>query len=149
MHIAAKYDRHRSIVAYPQRGSGDGGVLGNLKNDIIRNYGSVIMGRLKRNVMHKVRMKRKQKGGMGRLSDALFGLAVKGVGKMGRAGLAHAIKSDMAKEKIKNVATKYINRGIDDMTSDMSKKLNPFSRDILQKGSGRRRQKKTTSVRRK
>ena len=66
MHIAAKYDRHRSIVAYPQRGSGDGGVLGNLKNDIIRNYGSVIMERLKRNVMHKVRMKRKQKGGMGR-----------------------------------------------------------------------------------
>ena len=39
MHIAAKYDRHRSIVAYPQRGNG-GGVLGNLKNDIIWNYGS-------------------------------------------------------------------------------------------------------------
>ena len=71
---------------------------------------------------------RKQNGGMPRLSDALFGLAVKGVGKMGRAGLAHAIKSDMAKGKIKNVATKYINRGIDDMTSDMSKKLKTFSK---------------------
>ena len=97
-------------------------------------------------------MKRKQKGGMRTLSSALLGLAARGLGKMGRAGLAHAIKSDMAKKKIKNVATKYINRGIDDMTSDMSKKLNPFSRDILQKGRGRRRQKKkkkTASVKRK
>ena len=65
MHIAAKYDRHHSIVAYPQPGSG-GGVLGNLKNDIIRNYGSVIVERFKRRVMRKVRMKRKQKGGMKR-----------------------------------------------------------------------------------
>ena len=104
MHIAAKYDRHRSIVAYPQRGSG-GGVLGNLKNDIIQNYGGVIMERLKRNMVHKVRMKRKQKGGMRTLSSTLLGLAARGLGKMG-------------------------------------KKLNPFSQVILQKGRGRRRQKK-------
>ena len=56
---------------------------------------------------------------------ALKGLANSGA-YLARKGVAKAIKSDYAK-KIKNVANKYLDQALNSLTSDLSKKLYPFS----------------------
>ena len=53
-------------------------------------------------------------------------LATKGLYNLGRAGASKAIKSDFAKRKIKSMADKYLDQALDSVTSDLSKKLDPF-----------------------
>ena len=53
--------------------------------------------------------------------------AVKGLFNLGRKGASEAIKSDYAKQKIKNVANKYLDQALDSFSKDISDKLNPFS----------------------
>ena len=52
--------------------------------------------------------------------------SVKGLFNLGRAGAAKAVKSDIAKQKIKEVANKYLDQALDRFTSDLSKKLDPM-----------------------
>lgn len=42
---------------------------------------------------------------------------------LGRQGLAKAVKSDFTKNKIKNVANKYLDPALDRFTSDLSMKI--------------------------
>ena len=76
-------------------------------------------------------------GATGSGLDELFvkGLAsgAKGLFNLGRAGAAKAVKSEAAKQKIKEVANQYLDQALDSFTSDLSKKLDP-----TQSGSGRR-----------
>ena len=51
--------------------------------------------------------------------------SVKGLFNLGRAGAAKAVKSKAAKQKIKEVANKYLDQALDRFTSDLSKKLDP------------------------
>ena len=53
--------------------------------------------------------------------------SVKGLFNLGRAGAAKAVKSKAAKQKIKEVANKYLDQALDRFTSDLSKKLVPTS----------------------
>ena len=53
--------------------------------------------------------------------------SVKGLFNLGRAGAAKAVKSEAAKQKIKEVANKYLDQALDRFTSDLSKKLDPTS----------------------
>ena len=53
--------------------------------------------------------------------------SVKGLFNLGRAGAAKAVKSKAAKQKIKEVANKYLDQALDRFTSDLSKKLDPTS----------------------
>ena len=46
---------------------------------------------------------------------------------LGRKGASQAVKSDHTKQKIKGVANKYLDQALDRFTSDLSKKLDPFS----------------------
>ena len=57
--------------------------------------------------------------------------SVKGLFNLGRAGAAKAVKSDIAKQKIKEVANKYLDQALDRFTSDLSKKLDPVSGGAL------------------
>ena len=66
-----------------------------------------------------------QAGGL--LGEALLKGSVKGLFNLGRAGAAKAVKSDIAKQKIKEVANKYLDQALDRFTSDLSKKLDPTS----------------------
>ena len=66
-----------------------------------------------------------QAGGL--LGEALLKGSVKGLFNLGRAGAAKAVKSDIAKQKIKEVANKYLDQALDKFTSDLSKKLDPTS----------------------
>ena len=66
-----------------------------------------------------------QAGGL--LGEALMKGTVKGLFNLGRAGAAKAVKSDIAKHKIKEVANKYLDQALDRFTSDLSKKLDPVS----------------------
>ena len=52
---------------------------------------------------------------------------MKGLYNLGRKGASEAVKSDYAKQKIKDVANKYLDQALDSFTSDLSKKLDPFS----------------------
>ena len=52
--------------------------------------------------------------------------AVKGLYNLGRVGASKAVKSDLAKQRIKNVANQYLDKAVDRFTSDLSKKLDPF-----------------------
>ena len=52
--------------------------------------------------------------------------SVKGLFNLGRAGAAKAVKSDIAKQKIKEVANKYLDQALDRFTSDLSKILDPM-----------------------
>ena len=61
------------------------------------------------------------------LTEELFKMATKGLYNLGRAGASKAIKSDFAKQKIKSMADKYLDQALDSVTSDLSKKLDPFS----------------------
>ena len=65
-----------------------------------------------------------QEGGL--LTEELFKMATKGLYNLGRAGASKAIKSDFAKRKIKSMADKYLDQALDSVTSDLSKKLDPF-----------------------
>ena len=66
-----------------------------------------------------------QAGGL--LAEALIKGATKGLYNLGRKGASEAVKSDYAKQKIKDVANKYLDQALDLFTSDLSKKLDPFS----------------------
>ena len=59
-------------------------------------------------------------------ADLLRG-ATKGLFNLGRKGVSNAVKSNYAKQKIKDVANKYLDQALDSFTSDLSKKLDPFS----------------------
>ena len=54
-------------------------------------------------------------------------MAAKGAYNAARLGASKAVKSNFAKKKIKNVANKYLDQALDTFTSDLSKKLDPFS----------------------
>ena len=66
-----------------------------------------------------------QAGGL--LAEALIKGATKGLFNLGRKGASEAVKSDYAKQKIKGIANKYLDQALDRFTSDLSKKLDPFS----------------------
>ena len=66
-----------------------------------------------------------QAGGL--LGAELLKGATKGLFNLGRKGASEAIKSDYAKQKIKDVANKYLDQALDRFTPDLSKKLDPFS----------------------
>ena len=66
-----------------------------------------------------------QAGGL--LGEELLKGATKGLFNLGRKGASEAIKSDYAKQKIKDVANKYLDQALDRFTSDLSKKLDPVS----------------------
>ena len=66
-----------------------------------------------------------QAGGL--LAEALIKGATKGLYNLGRKGASEAVKSDYAKRKIKDIANKFLDQALDSFTSDLSKKLNPFS----------------------
>ena len=70
-----------------------------------------------------------QAGGL--LAEALIKGATKGLYNLGRKGASEAVKSDYAKQKIKDVANKYLDQALDRFTSDLSKKLDPFSGGAL------------------
>ena len=57
--------------------------------------------------------------------------AVKGLYNLGRKGASEAVKSDYAKQKMKDVANKYLDKALDSFTSDLSKKLDPVSGGAL------------------
>ena len=63
----------------------------------------------------------------GLLAEALIKGATKGLFNLGRKGASEAVKSDYAKQKIKGIANKYLDQALDRFTSDLSKKLDPFS----------------------
>ena len=58
--------------------------------------------------------------------DHLVKDGAKGLYNLGRLGASRAVKSDFAKRKIKGVMDKYIDQTLDTVTSDLSKKLDPF-----------------------
>ena len=70
-----------------------------------------------------------QAGGL--LAEALIKGATKGLYNLGRKGASEAVKSDYAKQKIKDVANKYLDQALDRFTSDLSKKLDPVSGGAL------------------
>ena len=59
------------------------------------------------------------------VGDALMEVGLKSLYKMGRLGLSQAIKSNTSKPLIKEIANKYINQGIDSVTSNLSQKIAP------------------------
>ena len=63
----------------------------------------------------------------GELGAELMKGAVKGLYNLGRKGASEAVKSDYAKRKIKETANKYLDQALDSFSSDLSKKLDPFS----------------------
>ena len=62
------------------------------------------------------------------LGEALLKGAAKSLYNLGRIGASKAIKSDVAKRKIKGIANKYLDQALDSFSSDLSKKLDPFHR---------------------
>ena len=66
-----------------------------------------------------------QAGGL--LGEVLLKGAAKGLYNFGRLAASKAIKSNFAKQKMKNAANKYLDQALDSVTSDLSKKLDPFS----------------------
>lgn len=62
-------------------------------------------------------------------SHSLGEMALKGALNTGifaaRKGLAKAVKSNVAKRKVKNVASKYIDQALDSFMGDVSKKIDP------------------------
>ena len=63
----------------------------------------------------------------GEFAAELLRGATKGLFNLGRKGVSNAVKSNYAKQKIKDVANKYLDQALDSFTSDLSKKLDPFS----------------------
>ena len=52
----------------------------------------------------------------------------KGLFNLGRKGASEAVKSDYAKQKIKDIANKYLDQALDRFTSDLSKKIRSSQR---------------------
>ena len=63
----------------------------------------------------------------GSFGAELLKSSMKGLVNLGRKGVSEAIKSDYAKQKIKNVANKYLDQALDSFSKDISDKLDPFS----------------------
>ena len=53
--------------------------------------------------------------------------ATKGLFNLGRKGLSEAVKSNALRQNVKSVANKYLDQALDSFTSDLSKKIDPFS----------------------
>ena len=66
-----------------------------------------------------------QAGGL--FGAELLKSSMKGLVNLGRKGASEAVKSDYAKQKIKDVANKYLDQALDSFSSDLSKTLDPFS----------------------
>ena len=60
------------------------------------------------------------------LTEALLKGAVKGLYNLGRKGASEAVKSNLVKRKLKSMTNKYLDQALDSVTSDLSKKLDPF-----------------------
>ena len=65
-----------------------------------------------------------QEGGF-LLADAILPAVGSLLYNTGKMGLSKAVKSDAARSMMKNYAQKFINQGIDNVTTDLSKKLRP------------------------
>ena len=63
----------------------------------------------------------------GSFGAELLKSGMKGLYNLGRKGASEAVKSDYAKQKIKDVANKYLDQALDSFSSDLSNKLDPFS----------------------
>ena len=63
----------------------------------------------------------------GSFGAELLKSSMKGLVNLGRKGLSEAVKSDVAKRKIKSVANQYLDKALDSFTSDLSKTLDPVS----------------------
>ena len=63
----------------------------------------------------------------GSFGAELLKSSMKGLLNLGRKGASQAVKSDYAKQKIKDVANKYLDQALDSFSSDLSKKIDPFS----------------------
>ena len=63
----------------------------------------------------------------GSFGAELLKSSMKGLVNLGRKGASEAVKSDYAKQKIKDVANKYLDQALDRLTSDLSNKLDPVS----------------------
>ena len=63
----------------------------------------------------------------GSFGAELLKSSMKGLLNLGRKGASQAVKSDYTKQKIKDVANKYLDQALDSFSSDLSKKLDPFS----------------------
>ena len=61
----------------------------------------------------------------GEFAAQLLRGATKGLFNLGRKGVSNAVKSDFVKQKVKDVANKYLDQALDRFTSDLSKKLDP------------------------
>ena len=88
-----------------------------------------------------------QAGGL--LGEALLKMAAKGAYNAARLGASKAVKSNFAKKKIKNVANKYLDQALDTFTSDLSKKLDPFSGSGIKKTNKKQTVKKPTNKKQK
>ena len=60
------------------------------------------------------------------LAEELLKMTTKGLFNLGRLGASKAIKSNTAKRKLKSMTNKYLDQALDSVTSDLSKKLDPF-----------------------
>ena len=60
------------------------------------------------------------------LGEMALKAGLKGPFNLGRIGASKAIKSDFAKQKMKGMASKYLDQALDSFTSDLSKKLDPL-----------------------
>ena len=64
------------------------------------------------------------------LGEIAFKSLVNSGAYLTKQGLSKAVKSDFAKNKIKNVANKYLDKALDSFTSDLSKKISGNGIDI-------------------
>ena len=65
------------------------------------------------------------------LGKELLKGAAKGLYNLGRIGASKAIKSNLAKQKIKGMADKYLDQALDSFTSDLSKNLIRFIKVVV------------------
>ena len=63
----------------------------------------------------------------GEFAAELLRGATKGLFNLGRKGLSEAVKSNALRQNVKSVANKYLDQALDSFTSDLSKKIDPFS----------------------
>ena len=72
------------------------------------------------------------------LAEELLKMTTKGLFNLGRLGASKAIKSNTAKRKLKCMTNKYLDQALDSVTSDLSKKLDPFHNGggVYQRGEG-------------
>ena len=51
---------------------------------------------------------------------------LKGLYNLGRIGASKAVKSDFVKNKMRGLANKYLDKALDSVTADLSRKLDPL-----------------------